>query len=132
MCKSYRSSYEITQFAQGISLNTDLIAIERHGDEPRVVVCNHKKEEKDRILHSIMEFTSLAYRTMGIICNTQKQAEELYKAIHEEAAEVHLLTTQSTSFMQGVIICSANGQRIGIRPGSRAVCRRQQLCDSDG
>lgn len=45
LCKSYRSTYEITQFAQRISPNTDLVAIERHGEEPQVVGFKSENEE---------------------------------------------------------------------------------------
>lgn len=37
LCKSYRSTFEITRFAQRISPNPDLVAIERHGEEPAVL-----------------------------------------------------------------------------------------------
>ena len=108
LCKSYRSSYEITRFAQAISPDADLVAIERHGDEPLLMACQDRHDEVNRIRQVIAEFETLAYQTMGIICKTRKQAEQLDKALREHAPGVHLLTEQSTSFKQGVVICTAH------------------------
>ncbi|WP_347258346.1 UvrD-helicase domain-containing protein [Methylocaldum sp.] len=108
LCKSYRSTYEITQFAQNISPNADLVAIERHGDKPLVLSFKNKKEEISHIRRSIDDFTNLGCRTMGIICKTQKQAEQLHKAIQGDVPKLHLLTTRSSSFMRGIVICTAH------------------------
>ncbi|MFN2353441.1 MAG: 3'-5' exonuclease [Desulfopila sp.] len=106
LCKSYRSSFEITEFAQGISPDADLVAIERHGNEPAVLMCESRKEEISRLWQSIEDFKAAAYQTMGIICKTQKQAEQIFKAIGD--AKTTLLSPQSTSFRQGVVICTAH------------------------
>ena len=70
LCKSYRSTYEITQFAQRISPNPDLVAIERHGDEPRVLGFQSSVEETEGILRLIDEFLDRGHHSMGIICKT--------------------------------------------------------------
>ncbi|MBI5640319.1 MAG: AAA family ATPase [Nitrospirae bacterium] len=108
LCKSYRSSYEITRFAQGISPNSELVAIERHGPRPLVVACSTAKEETRRIGRAIDEFRGRGQHTMGIICKTQTQAEQLHKAICEDIPNVHLLTSRSSAFVQGVVICAAH------------------------
>lgn len=107
LCKSYRSSYEITQFAQAISPNPDLIAIERHGAQPVVTACTTRQEQTALILQVIKEFRTLTYQTLGIICKSQKQAERLHKALCTNAPEVHMLDAHSTAFVQGVVICTA-------------------------
>ncbi|MBI4849676.1 MAG: AAA family ATPase [Nitrospirae bacterium] len=108
LCKSYRSSYEITRFAQGISPNSELVAIERHGPRPLVVACGTAKEETRRIRREIKEFRGHGQHTMGIICKTQKQAEQLHKAICKDVPDVHLLTARSSAFVQGVVVCAAH------------------------
>lgn len=45
LCKSYRSTYEITEFAQRIAKNEELEAIERHGEEPAVALLPTEKKE---------------------------------------------------------------------------------------
>jgi len=107
LCKSYRSSYEITQFAQRIAPNAELIAIERHGEPPLVLGFGSQKAETEKIRAMIRAFPNRGYRTMGIICKTQKQAEHLHKALQSEECSVHLLGMRSASFVQGVVICTA-------------------------
>ena len=41
--KSYRSTYEITDFAQKIRTNTDLEPVARHGEKPKVLQFNNEK-----------------------------------------------------------------------------------------
>ncbi len=45
LLRSYRSTFEITQFAQHIKKNPDLIPMERHGDAPVVQGYNSNLEE---------------------------------------------------------------------------------------
>lgn len=108
LCKSYRSSCEITRFALGISPNSELVAIERHGPRPVVSACGDGMEETRRIRQAIEEFRKGGQHTMGIICKTQKQAEQLHKAVCEDISDVHLLTARSAAFVQGVVVCSVH------------------------
>ena len=108
LCKSYRSSYEITRFAQAISPNEDLVPIERHGEEPQVLAFDSRKGELGHIGQVIEAFSGQGFRTMGIICKTQKQAEQLYHALEGASTKVHLLTPESVTFEEGVVVCSAH------------------------
>lgn len=108
LCKSYRSTYEIAQFAQSIAPNPDLIAIERHGDIPCILGFESKQKEIAQILKMIGQFNASTHRTLGIICKTQRQAEQLYKALEGESQGISLLNSRSTTFSQGVIICTAH------------------------
>src|SRR5688572_9326240 len=56
LTRSYRSTYEITEFAQGISRNPDLIAMERHGMIPEVKGFGSNAEEVDEIKKLIADF----------------------------------------------------------------------------
>jgi DNA helicase II / ATP-dependent DNA helicase PcrA len=108
LCKSYRSSYEITQFAQGISPDADLVAIERHGEKPVVAAVASAGEEVERIVEMITEMVDRDYRTTGIVCKTQLQARELHEALRSAGQDVHLLTASSTAFVQGTVVCTAH------------------------
>ncbi|MCL7423251.1 MAG: AAA family ATPase, partial [Methylobacter sp.] len=108
LCKSYRSSYEITRFAQRISPNAELVAIERHGEEPGVLGFASKNKELEHLRASILAFAQSGHRTLGIICKTRKHAEQLHKALHDEEHKVHLLGAGSAAFVQGVVICTAH------------------------
>ncbi len=103
--KSYRSTYEITKFAQRILPNSDLIAIERHGEEPQVLFCKNQNEELSQVFHIIHDFLKSEYHTMGIICKTKKQAEKLYNLVKKQIPQTSLYTEKSTSFKEGISVC---------------------------
>ncbi|GAA3995816.1 UvrD-helicase domain-containing protein [Hymenobacter fastidiosus] len=104
--RSYRSTVEITAFAQRITPNPLIIPLERHGHEPVVARCNSQNEELQAIRQLITAFNSSANHSLGIICKTLRQAVQAYQAL--QAPEVHLLTAESTAFKEGVIITTAH------------------------
>ncbi|HYE69231.1 MAG TPA: UvrD-helicase domain-containing protein [Anaerovoracaceae bacterium] len=108
LCKSYRSTIEITNFAQRIQQNKNLIPIERHGDTPNVSIYNTQIDEFNRILDLIQLFNQSDYRSLGIICKSQKQANELYGKIRNIHDDILLLNFNSNEFKEGIIISSAH------------------------
>lgn len=106
LVRSYRSTVEISNFAQTISRNPDLIPLERHGQPPLVKGFNSNKEELEEIKDLITNFKSSQHPTLGIICKTQQQAEFVYGEVQSPGAS--LLTAESTSFKEGVIITTAH------------------------
>ncbi|HUH01640.1 MAG TPA: 3'-5' exonuclease, partial [Kofleriaceae bacterium] len=96
------------QFAQGIAPDADLVAIERRGERPTVVAHRTRDEERRYIQQAIEKFSSGGYRTMGIICKSPKQADELHQALSTELPGVHLLNARSTAFAQGAVVCSVH------------------------
>jgi DNA helicase-2/ATP-dependent DNA helicase PcrA len=62
LTKSYRSSWEIMQFALGISPNDEVVAMERHDEEPQVVVCKRQSEATARIVAEIEDFRSSTHK----------------------------------------------------------------------
>lgn len=106
MQKSYRSTVQITGLAQSILHNPDLIPIERHGEEPRIVGFRSKAGELDCILELVRAFPRSGYQSTGIICKTQKQADTLHQHLRAEA-DVRLLDPGSQEFGGGIIIATA-------------------------
>ncbi|MCB2407704.1 HelD family protein [Hymenobacter lucidus] len=104
--RSYRSTVEITAFAQRITPNPDIIPLERHGPEPVVARFGSKSEELAAVRELMTAFKSSANHSLGIICKTQRQATEAYEAL--QAPGVHLLTAESTTFKEGIIITTAH------------------------
>ncbi|SFQ68636.1 HelD family protein [Hymenobacter arizonensis] len=104
--RSYRSTVEITTFAQRIMPNPHIIPMERHGQEPLVGRYNSPDEELQAIQGMITAFQGSENRSMGIICKTLRQAEDAHKVL--KAQGVHLLTADSTTFKEGVIITTAH------------------------
>ncbi|MCR5888822.1 AAA family ATPase [Hymenobacter sp. J193] len=104
--RSYRSTIEITAFAQRITPNPDIIPLERHGQEPVVAPFASKEAELAAIQGLITNFQSAKSHSLGIICKTLRQAEQLHEAL--QAPGVHLLTEESTVFKEGVIVTTAH------------------------
>ncbi|OGX91020.1 HelD family protein [Hymenobacter coccineus] len=104
--RSYRSTLEITAFAQRITPNPALIPLERHGPEPLVTRFDNQAEELQAIQQLVATFQSGGNQSLGIICKTLRQATEVHQAL--QAPGVQLLTAESTTFTEGVIITTAH------------------------
>jgi DNA helicase-2/ATP-dependent DNA helicase PcrA len=105
--RSYRSTIEITRFAQRITPNPDIIPLERHGEEPALVRCPSPAEELKTLKQLVATFKGSGSNSLGIICKTPKQAEQVQQALAETAA-VQLLTEESTHFKEGVVLTTAH------------------------
>ncbi|RZK96128.1 MAG: helicase, partial [Hymenobacter sp.] len=104
--RSYRSTIEITAFAQRITPNSNLIPLERHGQEPRVLPFESQEAELQAVLGLITAFQSSGKHSLGIICKTLRQARAAHQALL--APGVQLLTDESTTFKEGIIITTAH------------------------
>lgn len=104
--RSYRSTFQISGFAQRIARNPDLIPLERHGQEPAVKGFTSNAEEIQEIKKLIAYFKNSKHPSMGIICKTQQQAEYVYREV--KSPGVYLITADTTSFKEGVIITTAH------------------------
>ena len=107
MHKSYRSTLQITELAQSIHRNPNLMAVERHGEKPLLIACEDSEQEVDHIREAVRSFFDSPYNSLGIICKTQQRADWLYKELRASRTSVTLLTPRSTVFSQGVVIATA-------------------------
>ncbi|MCC8146567.1 MAG: UvrD-helicase domain-containing protein [Bacteroidales bacterium] len=108
LCKSYRSSYEITDFAQKIRRNEDMETVKRHGEKPETLSFRNRKEELDGIQGVINTYKKSGYKSLGIICKDESQAAELYQELREVNKNIHFLSSKSNYFVQGMIVTSAH------------------------
>ncbi|GAB3908946.1 UvrD-helicase domain-containing protein [Larkinella knui] len=104
--RSYRSTVEITAFAQRILPNPKIIPMERHGQQPLIAGFSSRKEEIEAVKQQIKTFQKSPYQSLGIICKTLRQATDTFEAL--KASGVHLLTADSVAFEEGVIITTAH------------------------
>lgn len=104
--RSYRSTIEITAFAQKIRRNPDLIPMERHGAQPAMVSFVTEAEELAGIVELVHEFRSSGSRSLGVICKTQNQAKHVHHALKTLGA--HLLTADSVTFREGIVVTNAH------------------------
>lgn len=108
LTKSYRSSWEIMQFALAISPNDELVPIERHGEPPQLHVCKTEAEAVTRIRAEIEDFGASEHQSLAIIAKTQKRAEKLHQDLAGLGIDARLLDAASAGFSTGVIICTAH------------------------
>ncbi len=104
--RSYRSTVEITAFAQRITPNPGIIPLERHGPAPVVRQFDSPAAEMQALHQLITDFRSSDNHSLGIICKTLRQAEAAFRAL--QAPDVHLLTAESTTFREGIIITTTH------------------------
>jgi DNA helicase-2/ATP-dependent DNA helicase PcrA len=103
--RSYRSTLEITAFAQRITPTPDLIALERHGREPLVARFDSPAAELQAVRQLVTAFQRGGQQSLGIICKTMRQATQVHRVL--QGPGVQLLTAESTAFKEGVIITTA-------------------------
>lgn len=108
LCRSYRSTIEITNFARKIHENKKLIPVERHGEEPQLHLCWDEGEQLDTIIALIENWKQSSHTTLGIITKSQPEAEVLHAALADKYPQLQLLSFESSSFEEGMIITSAH------------------------
>ena len=108
LCKSYRSTFEITSFAQKIQSNNELEPIMRHGEHPKILPFKNTEEEIQGIADLVNSFRNSHYTSLGIICKTESQAKELVQKLQIYANDISLLSNQSSAYVRGIIITSAH------------------------
>lgn len=106
--KSYRSTIEITNFAQKIKSNSKLVTVERHGEEPTIRNCVTLEGQSEEIRHLIDDYVKSSYNSLGIVCKTQEQATEIFEQVKDRYKDVYLLDFGSTELKDGIIITTAH------------------------
>lgn len=104
--RSYRSTFEIANFALSVKPNPDMIPMERHGEEPALMGFASSTEEIEGIRKLISDFRISGNQSLGIICKTHQQASWIYGQLR--ISDVHLLTADSTAFVQGIAITTVH------------------------
>ena len=108
LCKSYRSTVEITDFAQKIRPDATLEPVARRGEEPQIFQLDREEEEISVIARLITASRQSAHTSLGIICKTEQQAKELAEKLKHFTNDVFFLSNRSSAFVQGVIVTSAH------------------------
>lgn len=108
LCKSYRSTFEITDFAQKIHPNAELEPVARHGEKPQILQFGSAVEELSGIMGLISTYRKSGYKSLGIICKTEQQARKMADMLKSYANDISFLSSQSSAFVQGIVIPSAH------------------------
>lgn len=102
---SYRSTFEIIEFARKIQPDATLDPIHRHGDAPQIIACATLQMEVEWLEGAIQRFPQSRYTSLGIITKTNTDAQRWY-AVLQKRDEVNLITPDSRSFAGGISITS--------------------------
>ena len=108
LCKSYRSTFEITDFAQKIHPNAELEPVARHGEKPQILQFGSAVEELSGIMGLISTYRKSGYKSLGIICKTEQQARKMADMLKSYTNDISFLSSQSSAFVQGIVITSAH------------------------
>lgn len=108
MMKSYRSTFEISEFCRKMCSLSDAESFERHGEMPSIEeyddynsMINSIQEKMDRVDLSVTT-------TMVVICKTASAADELYAALDDEHKEkCYLMNDENSNFHEGIIITNS-------------------------
>lgn len=102
--KSYRSTIEITRFASKIKESKNLIPVERHGDEPETTICDDEEQQIAKIQNIIQNFKQSGHTSLGVICRSQRRANQIYDKIRIVHGDALLVDDNSNEFQEGVTI----------------------------
>ncbi|WP_106768462.1 HelD family protein [Paenibacillus faecalis] len=109
LTRSYRSTMEIIEFANGIlekGVESDLLAVPvfRSGDAVRLIRYSEKGRVKDlrRALRHLLSKGS--YRTVSILTRTLREAKELHEMLLDEWPELHLIDGSKQTYQGGLSV----------------------------
>ena len=109
LCKSYRSTFEITNLAQKIQPDKESEPVMRHGEQPDILQFKDMEGEISGIADLISTFKKSDYQSLGIVCKTEAQAKLLTEKLQTICAEnLHFLSNRSSVFVKGIIITAAH------------------------
>ena len=102
--KSYRSTYEISQFANQLrGIDNGAIAFSRHEEAPQVVAFSNEGLLYDEVVKRVVQHQTSGYESIALLCKTEKEAQLAYQCLHEKI-EVRQVTAHDTLLEKGVVI----------------------------
>ncbi len=101
--KSYRSTYEITQFSNSIIGRTNVEVIERHGEPVKWVNYNGMQDKLQKIVNFVEQSQKENNKTIGILCKSIELAEVLNEQLNDKF-KYYYLTIDTLSYSEGVIL----------------------------
>ncbi len=101
--KSYRSTYEITNFANQIINRTNVEIIDRHGDDVSWEKYSSQDDKIQKIINFVENCIENKRKTIGILCKSIKKADELNKILQGKL-KYNYLTISTLSYSDGVML----------------------------
>lgn len=108
MLKSYRSTYEISEFCRKLCNLTDAESFERHGKAPVIEECRDYNDMVASIQNRMDNVNLSEVTTLVTICKTSLAAQKLYDALDEKHKErCYLMNKEDADFREGIIITNS-------------------------
>ncbi len=101
--KSYRSTSEITRFANRIAGIEGEEAFDRPGKEPEWILSKNEFEMCGKIIEKLTNNQNDQFETIAILTTTEEQAERLYIALKDKLP-VNILSSNSSKMEKGIVI----------------------------
>lgn len=104
MDKSFRCTNEILQFSlKFIEQRPEIKSFNRNGDKPKIYTATDQSELNDRILEEVQYSREKGYRSIGLICKSEKNATALYKGLKDKI-DLQLIKNESATDLEGVFV----------------------------
>lgn len=108
MMKSYRSTFEISEFCRKMCSLSDAESFERHGEIPSIEQCDNYNSMINSIQKKIDSVDLSVTTTMVVICKTASAADELYAALDDEhKGKCYLMNDENSNFHEGIIVTNS-------------------------
>ena len=102
--KGFRCSYEINEFSRRFLHDcTDMESFDRHEQPPLLEQCDDRNKMAQRIVELTREYLGEGFASIGIICKSQKQANQLH-ALLKDQIPVHLMDINQKEIFSGVML----------------------------
>lgn len=105
--KSYRTTIEITNVANNILDQMQLQEADpvvRHGE--KIIFSDLSKDDSYKA-ERIMELASKGYKTIAIICKTDKEANNVFKKLSSQGLNITQITSKSSIYEGGVFVLTS-------------------------
>lgn len=117
LTKGYRSTYEISSFAQRIyGGEREAFPFDRHGPVPKVEVLQTAKGMTEKILQDVEAFLEEGFETIAVICKTYQESKQVYQSLsrglrESERFKLHLVHPREGQIEKGILIIPAYGAK---------------------
>lgn len=101
--KSYRSTYEITSFANSIIGRTNVDIVDRHGQPVAWTKYDSQEDKLNKIVDFALSAQQQGNKTVGILCKTAEQAEILHQQLKDKL-KYHYLNLKTLDYKDGIIL----------------------------
>lgn len=103
--KSYRSTFEISEFCQKLGGFSKSNAFCRHGSAPVLTVCHDYSDLAAKLQHRLDAICPSETITTAIICKTSSAAKKLYRTFDPvHRGRCHFMITEDDDFLKGILI----------------------------